>query len=681
MTPGAPQVRRGRPGHRGRPVPRRARGGPARRRPADRPGHRRRPAGPATELADLLDRRRADPRRPAARLGGVIADLDVDAVVHLALVTAPDQQHGGRAAMKEQNVIGTMQLLAACQRAPRLRKLVVRSSTAAYGASFRDPAVFTEDTEPREVPRGGFARDILDIEGYVRGFRRRRPDVTATVLRFAPFIGPTADTTLTRYFAQPVVPTVLRPRPAAAVHARRRRAGGAAPVGRGGPPRHLQRRRSGRARRCPRRSGGPAGSPSRCSSRACPAPPRSPAASASASYGLDQIDLFVHGRVVDTTRLIKEFGFTPRSTAEAFDDFIRGHARPAVRRSPEASWPSPRRPSWTASGRSAPPSGSGRRERERVSRRDLAVASRGDVTEHGTAERARRRMAALDDRGRPRSTVTGAARRPGACRRGRPRHRERPDPAGPSRRCRTGRVTSGTAGRRRRWRSCAAGSPATTRSTSSASTRSSPTRSSIRCCGCSTGTGSGSRSSASSTCPTDGPALMVANHSGTVALDALMLSAALHDEHPAHRHLRLLGADLVFRMPVLSELARKSGGTLACNPDAERLLGAGELVGVFPEGFKGIGKLYADRYKLQRFGRGGFVSAALRTGTPIIPVAIVGAEEIYPMIADIKPLARLLGLPVLPGDADVPVARAARAGAAAEQVADRVRRADPHRGT
>jgi 1-acyl-sn-glycerol-3-phosphate acyltransferase len=148
--------------------------------------------------------------------------------------------------------------------------------------------------------------------------------------------------------------------------------------------------------------------------------------------------------------------------------------------------------------------------------------------------------------------------------------------------------------------------------------------------------------------PVEGPALVVGNHSGTVALDALILSAALHDKHPARRYLRLLGADLVFRMPVVSEIARKTGGTVACNPDAERLLGGGDLVGVFPEGFKGIGKLYADRYKLQRFGRGGFVSAALRTGTPIVPVAIVGGEEIYPMLADIKPLARLLKLPYFP---------------------------------
>jgi 1-acyl-sn-glycerol-3-phosphate acyltransferase len=148
--------------------------------------------------------------------------------------------------------------------------------------------------------------------------------------------------------------------------------------------------------------------------------------------------------------------------------------------------------------------------------------------------------------------------------------------------------------------------------------------------------------------PEKGAGLVVANHSGTVALDALMLSVAVHYEHPARRHLRLLGADLVFRVPVLSELARKGGATVACNPDVERLLTNGELVGVFPEGFKGVGKRYADRYKLQRFGRGGFVSAALRTGQPIVPVAIVGAEEIYPMLADIQPLARLLGLPYFP---------------------------------
>lgn len=147
--------------------------------------------------------------------------------------------------------------------------------------------------------------------------------------------------------------------------------------------------------------------------------------------------------------------------------------------------------------------------------------------------------------------------------------------------------------------------------------------------------------------PVTGPALLVANHSGTIALDALMLAVGVHDAVP-RRHLRLLGADFVFRAPVMSELARKSGGTLACQADAERLLRGGELVGVFPEGLKGVGKPYRERYRLQRFGRGGFVAAALSTGAPIVPVSIVGAEEIYPKIGDIQPLARLLGLPYFP---------------------------------
>ena len=148
--------------------------------------------------------------------------------------------------------------------------------------------------------------------------------------------------------------------------------------------------------------------------------------------------------------------------------------------------------------------------------------------------------------------------------------------------------------------------------------------------------------------PNEGGALIVANHSGTLPLDALMTQVALWDHHPVGRHLRMLAADVVFTMPYVGSYARKAGHTLACNPDALRLLGGGEVVGVWPEGFKGIGKPFSERYRLQRFGRGGFVSAALRTGTPIIPTAIVGAEEIYPKIGDIKPLARLLGVPYVP---------------------------------
>jgi 1-acyl-sn-glycerol-3-phosphate acyltransferase len=148
--------------------------------------------------------------------------------------------------------------------------------------------------------------------------------------------------------------------------------------------------------------------------------------------------------------------------------------------------------------------------------------------------------------------------------------------------------------------------------------------------------------------PAEGGGLVVANHSGTIAMDSLMTQVAVHDEHPAHRHLRMLGADLVFQTPVVGQIARKSGSTLAANPDAERLLSNGELAGVWPEGFKGVGKPFSERYKLQRFGRGGFVAAALKTGAPIIPCSIVGAEEIYPIIGNMKTVARLLGAPYAP---------------------------------
>ncbi len=153
----------------------------------------------------------------------------------------------------------------------------------------------------------------------------------------------------------------------------------------------------------------------------------------------------------------------------------------------------------------------------------------------------------------------------------------------------------------------------------------------------------------------------------------------MHEETPNHRFLRMLGADLVFTTPVLGSLARKTGSTLACNADAERLLSAGELVGVWPEGFKGIGKPFSERYKLQRFGRGGFVSAALRTGAPIIPTAIVGSEEIHPMLGNARTLARVLGVPYFPLTPDLSLAGAARADPAAQQVVHRVRRADRDR--
>jgi UDP-glucose 4-epimerase len=149
---------------------------------------------------------RADIRNPV--IAKVIAGEDVDTVVHMSVIATPGTA-GGRTSMKELNVIGTMQLLAACQKAPNLKRLVVRSSTAVYGSSPRDPAMFTEDMAPKRLPRSGFAKDVVEVEGYVRGFARRRPDIEVTMLRAANTVGPSVNSPMGQYFRLPVVPTVL----------------------------------------------------------------------------------------------------------------------------------------------------------------------------------------------------------------------------------------------------------------------------------------------------------------------------------------------------------------------------------------------------------------------------------------------------------------------------------------
>lgn len=146
--------------------------------------------------------------------------------------------------------------------------------------------------------------------------------------------------------------------------------------------------------------------------------------------------------------------------------------------------------------------------------------------------------------------------------------------------------------------------------------------------------------------PTEGPALLVANHSGTLPIDGAMLKLAVLKEHG--RNPWLLAADLAFRIPGFGELIRVAGNARADRTETLELLRKGELLGVFPEGFKGIGKGWKNRYKLQRFGRGGFVEMCLETGAPIVPVAIIGAEEAWPMLANIGFLARRLGLPYFP---------------------------------
>jgi len=264
---------------------------------------------------------RADIRNPL--IAKVITSADVDTVVHMNVIATP-LGAGGRTAMKEVNVIGTMQLLAACQKAPSMRRLVVKSTTAVYGSSPRDPALFTEDLEPRAVPRSGYGKDAVEVEGYVRGFGRRRPDVSLSLLRFTNFIGPRIDSALTRYFALPVVPSVFGFDPRLQlVHeddglevirlATMEDKPGTFNVGGSGVLLLSQ---------AARRAGRPS----------IPVP--SPAVSLVGNlvrrvglvdYSPEQMRFLSHGRVVDTTRLREKFGYTPKyTTLEAFDDFVVG---------------------------------------------------------------------------------------------------------------------------------------------------------------------------------------------------------------------------------------------------------------------------------------------------------------------------------------------------------------------
>jgi 1-acyl-sn-glycerol-3-phosphate acyltransferase len=148
--------------------------------------------------------------------------------------------------------------------------------------------------------------------------------------------------------------------------------------------------------------------------------------------------------------------------------------------------------------------------------------------------------------------------------------------------------------------------------------------------------------------PSNGRALLVGNHSGALPWDGIMLRTALRLHHKSRRELRWLVEDHVFHAPFLGTFVNRIGAVRACQENAERLLQRESLLAVFPEGIKGIAKPFSERYKLQRFGRGGYVRLALRTGAPVIPVAIVGAEEAHPLLYKVNAFAKSVGLPFIP---------------------------------
>lgn len=148
--------------------------------------------------------------------------------------------------------------------------------------------------------------------------------------------------------------------------------------------------------------------------------------------------------------------------------------------------------------------------------------------------------------------------------------------------------------------------------------------------------------------PSEGGVLLVSNHSGTLPADGAMVKYALLTEHPASRDVRPLAENFVYYFPFLGAFMNRIGGVRACQENAEMLLRRGDVILVFPEGVKGVVKYFSQRYKLQRFGRGGFVKLAIRTRVPMVPVAVVGAEEIYPTVFKIDFLGRIINLPTFP---------------------------------
>lgn len=270
---------------------------------------------------------RADIRNPV--IAKVIAGEGVDTVVHSGVVATPGSA-GGRSSMKEINVIGTMQLLAACQKAPEVSKVVVKSSTTVYGAGPRDPAMFTEEMAPRAISQSGYSKDAVEVEGYVRGFARRRPDVIVTTLRMANWIGPHTDSPMTRYFAMPVIPTVLGfdarlqflhedDGVAVIKHATLNDIPGTFNVAGDGILSLSQAiRRIGRpVLRLPSFTASTAGTVVRRARMA--------------DFSPDQISFLTYGRGVDTTRMRSELGFEPGySTAEAFAAFAENLRTGAV---------------------------------------------------------------------------------------------------------------------------------------------------------------------------------------------------------------------------------------------------------------------------------------------------------------------------------------------------------------
>jgi 1-acyl-sn-glycerol-3-phosphate acyltransferase len=154
--------------------------------------------------------------------------------------------------------------------------------------------------------------------------------------------------------------------------------------------------------------------------------------------------------------------------------------------------------------------------------------------------------------------------------------------------------------------------------------------------------------------PDEGRTLIVANHSGVLPFDGAMIGTAIYKFHPRQRYARFLIEDWFGQLPFATEFMNAVGQVRACQENAERLLRHEQLVGVFPEGIKGMAKGFKNRYNLARFGRGGVIRLAIRTRTPVVPCAVVGAEEIYIVLGYANWLGKMFGMPLFPITATFP---------------------------
>ena len=523
-------------------------------------------------------------------------------------------------------MIGTLQLLAACERTATLRTVVVRGSAAIYGSEPAAPAFFTEDLARAGPMRSRFQRDISELEEYFDNFARRHPELVCCMLRYQPEIGADIDSPLVRYLTLPVVPVQL-----------------------GFDPR-LQFLHADDALGA--------------LEAAIANPVRGP------------VNVAPDGSI-SLSRALRLLGRPAVGIPNPLFGAVIGRVNERLR----------------AGGLVA----DGTRHAALRARRRQHPSARGDRLHPGLRRRRRGPRPRSQDREPPDRSE------PAHRRRRRPAHRDRflmaahteTDTIAPEaladflRGVRVG-VESGLDPLAAAQQAAAA-LPRRLRNALELVVRRLQGDYHEDEWGFDEGFAEAVyplfeflyevwwrvEAEGVRNVPAHGRALLVANHAGSLfPFDATMMTVALMKDHPLPRWPRFMVLDWAFQLPFLSSFMRRGGGIPASPHNAVRLLDSDELVMVFPEGVKGTSKPFSDRYRLQRFGRGGFVEIALQTGAPIVPVAVVGSEEIYPKLGESRALARVDRRAVRADHADLPVARPARADPAAVALADRVLRAD-----